>query len=48
MSVDRRVDADRKAFDAIQEQIRGQYLNTMQQARIQEFVSNLRADAKIR
>lgn len=47
MSVDRRVDADRKAFDAIKEQIRGQYLNTMQQARIQEFVSNLRAAAKI-
>ena len=47
ISVDRRVEADRKVFDATKEELRGQYLRSMQQGRIQEFLSNLRADAKI-
>lgn len=47
IAVDRRVDADRKVFDAAKDQLRSQYLNSMQQGRIQEFVTNLRADAKI-
>jgi peptidyl-prolyl cis-trans isomerase D len=47
ISVDRRVDADRKTFDATKDQLRSQYLGAMQQGRIQEFVSNLRSAAKI-
>jgi len=47
ISIDRRVDADRKLFDATKEQLRSQYLSSMQQGRIQEFVTNLREDAKI-
>lgn len=47
ISVDRRVDADRKAFDASKEQLRGQYMSSMQQGRIQEFLANLRSAAKI-
>ncbi|HSU96410.1 MAG TPA: peptidylprolyl isomerase, partial [Gemmatimonadaceae bacterium] len=47
IEVNRRVDADRKTFDAAKEQLRGQYLNSMQQARIQEFVANLKSAAKI-
>ena len=47
LSVDRRVEADRKAFDATKEELRGQYLRSMQQGRIQEFLGNLRTDAKI-
>ena len=46
-AVDRRVDADRKTFDAAKDQLRGQYLNSMQQGRIQEFVANLKSAAKI-
>lgn len=45
--VDRRVDADRSSFDATKDQLRSQYLSAMQQARIQEFVANLRSAAKI-
>ncbi len=47
ISVDRRVDADRKAFDASKEKLRGQYLSSMQQGRIQEFLTDLRSAAKI-
>jgi hypothetical protein len=47
IEVNRRVDADRKTFDAAKDQLRGQYLNSMQQARIQEFVANLKSAAKI-
>ncbi|MDQ2890746.1 MAG: peptidyl-prolyl cis-trans isomerase [Gemmatimonadota bacterium] len=47
MTVDRRVEADRKAFDSAKEQLRSQYLNSMQQGRIQEFLNNLRAAANI-
>ncbi len=47
ISVDRRVDADRKTFDSTKDQLRGQYLGTMQQGRIQEFLANLRSAAKI-
>ena len=47
MAVDRRVEADRKVFDASKEELRGQYLRSMQQGRIQEFLNNLRTDAKI-
>ncbi|MEO6778550.1 MAG: peptidyl-prolyl cis-trans isomerase [Gemmatimonadaceae bacterium] len=47
ISVDRRVDADRKAFDAAKDQLRAQYLSSMQQAQIQGFVANLRSVAKI-
>ncbi len=47
IAVDRRVDADRKLFDSTKDQLRGQYLNSMQQGRIQEFVTNLRSSAKI-
>ena len=45
--VDRRVDADRKAFDATKEELRAQYLGSMQQSRVQEFLNNLRSAAKI-
>lgn len=45
--VDRRVEADRKAFDATKDQLRGQYLSSMQQGRIREFQANLRSAAKI-
>lgn len=45
--VDRRVDADRKAFDAVKEELRAQYLGSMQQGRVQEFLNNLRSAAKI-
>jgi len=45
--IDHRVDADRKLFDATKDQLRSQYLSSMQQGRIQEFVTNLRDDAKI-
>jgi peptidyl-prolyl cis-trans isomerase D len=48
IAVDRRVDTDRKAFDATKEQIRAQYMSSMQQGRIQEFLANLRAAAKIK
>ncbi len=47
IEVNRRVDADRKTFDAAKDQLRGQYLNSMQQGRIQEFVANLKTAAKI-
>jgi len=47
IEVNRRVDADRKTFDAAKDQLRGQYLNSMQQGRIQEFVANLKSVAKI-
>jgi peptidyl-prolyl cis-trans isomerase D len=47
ISVNRRVDADRKTFDADKDQLRGQYLGSMQQGRIQEFLANLRSAAKI-
>lgn len=47
IAVDRRVDADRKTFDSTKEQLRGQYLGSMQQGRIQEFLTNLRSAAKI-
>ena len=47
ITVDRRVDADRKTFEAAKDQLRGQYLNSMQQGRIQEFNANLRTAAKI-
>ncbi|MEO7104681.1 MAG: peptidyl-prolyl cis-trans isomerase, partial [Gemmatimonadaceae bacterium] len=47
IAIDRRVDADRKVFDATKDQLRSQYLSSMQQGRIQEFVTNLRDDAKI-
>src|SRR6185437_2222110 len=47
IQVDRRVDADRKTFDAAKSQLRSQYLSSMQQGRIQEFVSNLKSAAKI-
>ena len=46
--VDRRVDADRKAFDATKEELRAQYLGSMQQGRVQEFLNNLRSAAKIK
>jgi hypothetical protein len=45
--VDRRVDADKKAFDAAKDQLRSQFLNSMQQERIREFEANLRSAAKI-
>jgi parvulin-like peptidyl-prolyl isomerase len=45
--VDRRVDTDRSSFDATKDQLRSQYLGALQQARIQEFVANLRSAAKI-
>lgn len=47
IEVNRRVDADRKTFDAAKDQLRGQYLSSMQQGRIQEFVANLKSAAKI-
>ena len=47
IAVDRRVDADRKTFDAAKDQLRGQYLSSMQQTRIQEFLANLVTAAKI-
>jgi peptidyl-prolyl cis-trans isomerase D len=47
IAVDKRVDADRKTFDATKEALRAQYLSSMQQGRIQEFLSNLRSAAKI-
>ena len=47
IAVNSRIDADRKTFDATKEQLRGQYLSSMQQGRIQEFLSNLRSAAKI-
>ncbi|MEO7217243.1 MAG: peptidyl-prolyl cis-trans isomerase, partial [Gemmatimonadaceae bacterium] len=47
IAVDRRVDADRKTFDAQKDQLRAQYMNSMQQSRIQEFVANLKSAAKI-
>ena len=47
IQVDRRVDADKKAFDATKDQLRSQYLNSMQQERIREFEANLRSEAKI-
>lgn len=47
IEVDRRVDADRKTFDAAKDQLRAQYLNSLQQGRIQEFISNLKSAAKI-
>ncbi|MEO8945507.1 MAG: peptidyl-prolyl cis-trans isomerase [Gemmatimonadaceae bacterium] len=47
IQVDRRADADKKAFDATSGQLRGQYLNSMQQERIREFEANLRSEAKI-
>ncbi|HEY8311537.1 MAG TPA: peptidyl-prolyl cis-trans isomerase [Gemmatimonadaceae bacterium] len=48
IGVDRRVDTDRKAFDATKEQLRAQYMNSMQQGRIQEFLANLRSAANIK
>ena len=47
IAIDRRVDADRKTFDATKDGLRGQYLGSIQQARVQEFLSNLRSAAKI-
>lgn len=47
IAVDRRVDTDRKVFDSTKDQLRSQYLSSMQQGRIQEFVENLRSGAKI-
>jgi peptidyl-prolyl cis-trans isomerase D len=47
IAIDRLVKADSAAFDSTKAQVRAGYLNSMQQARIQEFVSNLRAAAKI-
>ena len=47
IAVDRRVEADRNTFDTQKDQLRSQYMNSMQQGRIQEFVSNLRDAAKI-
>ena len=47
IAVDRRVDADRKTFDAAKDQLRGQYLSSMQQTRIQDFLANLVTAAKI-
>lgn len=47
IAVDRRVDTDRKVFDSTKDQLRSQYLSSMQQGRIQEFVENLRSAAKI-
>jgi peptidyl-prolyl cis-trans isomerase D len=48
IAVDRRVDADRKEFDAKKDQLRAQYMNSMQQSRVQEFEANLRDAAKIK
>jgi peptidyl-prolyl cis-trans isomerase D len=45
--VDRRVEADRKAWEAQKETQRQQAMQAMQQARIQEFMRSLRANAKI-
>jgi len=45
--VDRRTEADRKAWEAQKEDQRRQAMQAMQQARIQEFVRNLRDNAKI-
>lgn len=45
--VDRRTEADRKAWEAQKEEQRRQAMQAMQQARIQEFVQSLRANAKI-
>jgi peptidyl-prolyl cis-trans isomerase D len=47
IAIDRRIDSDRQAFDSTKNQLRTQYLSSMQQGRIQEFVTNLRSDAKI-
>lgn len=45
--VDRRVEADRKAWEAQKDVQRRQAAQAMQQARVQEFTANLRASAKI-
>ena len=45
--VDRRVDADKKVFEATKQQLRSQYLNSMQQSRIRAFVADLKSAAKI-
>ncbi|MFL5552113.1 MAG: peptidyl-prolyl cis-trans isomerase, partial [Gemmatimonadaceae bacterium] len=45
--VDRRVPASRAAFDGQKEQLRQQALQQLRQRRVQEFLTNLRAVAKI-
>ena len=45
--MDSRTEADRKAWEAQKEDQRRQAMQAMQQARIQEFVRNLRDNAKI-
>jgi peptidyl-prolyl cis-trans isomerase D len=46
--VDRRVNADRKTFEAQKPALRQQRLQAMQQARVRIFVTNLRESAKIK
>jgi parvulin-like peptidyl-prolyl isomerase len=46
--VDRRVNADRKTFESVKEQIRQQRMRTMQQIRIRSYMVNLRESAKIK
>ena len=47
MRVDRRVDADRAAFDKQKQQLREQMLERVRQQRVQQYVASLRDAAKI-
>jgi peptidyl-prolyl cis-trans isomerase D len=47
MRVDRRVDADRAAFEKQKQQLREQMLERVRQQRVQQYVASLRDAAKI-
>jgi hypothetical protein len=47
MRVDRRVDADRAKFDTQKTAMRQGEISRLRQARVQAFLQQLRADAKI-
>jgi peptidyl-prolyl cis-trans isomerase D len=48
MRVDRRVDADRKTFDAQKTMFREQQMRTLEQSKIRDFLANLRKAATIK